>query len=300
VDLFKFAFETLIVGLLALPWLLILTDLISPGSFTRGKGNGAALLSNVPDSLRQSVGIFLLLAVIYVVGSAVSPLAKDVLGDDDLPIIGRKLPTERGIQHEVYCEHWDWLPGATKWLPMEKSYLTGTTCRGSDETAEVFRAQETAVLMEGEAQSQRTRQLHEQIVVLQGTAFSALLCAMLCLFGWSAVRWPRSVRSGIAPIAVLAFAVLSLYQQIKRSHYRLQFDDPRLMELVLFLAGFAGLWTRYHSPKPRKFGRWALVSLLLGLIAYTGWWWAEVTYDEHLIHSFAALTGGKHPTAKGL
>jgi hypothetical protein len=291
-DVFKFAFETAVVGLLALPWLLILMYLISPASLTSGQENGSALLSSVPESVRQPVANVLLFAVIYVVGSAVSPLAKDALDDDDLALFGRKLPTERGIRQEIYCEHNEWLPYTAKWLPQEGSYLkTLCTSNGAAASTEVFRAQETAVLLG--AQSQRTRQLHEQITVLQGAVFSALLSSLLCLFGWGSTKWPRSVWAGIAPVLVLIFAGVSLYHHISESKRGFRFDDPPLMEFVLLLAGLVGAWTVFHVPKPRRFGTWALVALLLGMVAYGGWWWSQVTYHEHVIHSFAALPG-KH------
>ncbi len=298
-DVFKFAFETLIVGLLALPWLLILIDLIAPGSLTNGHENGSALLSSVPESIRQPVGSVLLFAVIYLVGSAVSPLARDTLDDDDLSIFGRKPPTESGIRQEIYCEHRTWLPGTGQWLPQDRSYRA-PLCSDQDPAAstEVFRAQEAAILLEGDLQSQRTRQLHEQIVVLQGAVFSCLLCSLLCVLGWGAAKWPRSIRSGIAPVLILGFSAYSFYQHITRSPQGFRFDDPPLMEFVLGLTGLVGAWIVLHPPKARRFGTWALVAVLLGLIAFGGWWWSQITYDEHVIHSFAALTGGKHPDAQ--
>jgi hypothetical protein len=294
VDVFKFAFETAIVGILALPWLLILIYLISPRSLTDGHENGSALLSTLPESIRQPVTNVLLFAVVYVVGSAVSPLAKDALDDDDLALFGKKLPTEQRIRQEIYCEHNDeWLPYNAKWLPQEGNYRQ-TLCPPNrpDASTEIFRGQETAVLLG--AQSQRTRQLHEQITVLQGAVFSAMLCSLLCLLGWGSTKWPRSIWAGIAPLLILTFAGVSLYRHISESKKGFRFDDPPLMEFVLLLVGFVGAWTVLYPPKPRRFGSWALAALLLGVVAYGGWWWAQVTYHEHVIHSFAAVAGGKH------
>jgi hypothetical protein len=297
VDVFKFAFETVVVGLLALPWLLILADLLFPGSLTNGHENGSALLASVPEIIRQPAASALLFAVVYVLGSAVSPLAKDALDDDDLAIFNRKLPTESRIRQTVYCDHSQWLPYAAKWLPAEGSYRDNLCSPdATDASTEVFRAQETAVLLEGAGESQRTRQLHEQIIVLQGAVFSALLCFLLCLFGWGATKWPKSIRAGIAPLLILAFAGFSLYHHIEhivQCKKCFWFDDPPLMEFVLLLAGSAGIWTAFYVPKPRRFGTWALAALLLGLISYGGWWWTQITYYEHVIHSFAAPTASK-------
>ncbi len=120
-DVFKFAFETVVVGLLAVPWLLILIDLLVPGSLTNGHENGSALLASVPESIRQPAVSAVLFAVIYVVGSAVSPLAQDALDDDDLAIVG--LPSARGIRQTVYRKHHEWPSDTAKWLPHEGSYL---------------------------------------------------------------------------------------------------------------------------------------------------------------------------------
>ena len=299
-DVFKFAFETVVVGILALPWLLILTYLFSADSLTSGHSDGSALLSSVPENIRQPVANVLLFAVVYVVGCAVSPLAKDALDDDDLALFGRKLPTERRIRQEVYCEHNVWLPYAPRWLPQEGLYLK-TLCPadGSDtskaDTAastEVFRSQETAVLLE--AQSQRIRQLHEEIIVLQGAVFSALLCSLLCLLGWSSTKWPKSIWAAVAPLLILTFAGFSLFHHISDSKKGFRFDDPPLMEFVLLLVGLVGAWTVFHPPKTaRRFGSWALAALLLGMVTYGGWWWAQVNYLEHVIHTFAALPIGK-------
>ncbi len=291
-DVFKFAFETSIVGLLALPWLLILVDLIAPGSLTNGHENGTALWASVPDSIRPTVASVLLFAVIYLVGSAVSPLAKDTLDDDDLSLFHKKLPTESGIRKEVYCQHHAWVPDIGHLLPQDLRYPERSAESKANASTEIFRAQETAILIEGEVQSQRTRQLHEQIIVLQGAAFSCLLCSLLSVFGWSAVKWPRSIWSAIAPTLISAFAAVSLYKHIANGF---RFDDPPLMEFVLGLTGLVGLWIVFRPPKARRFGTWALVAALLGLIAFGGWWWSQVTYDEHVIHSFAAITGAKHP-----
>jgi len=286
VDVFKFAFETVVVGLLAVPWLLILIDLLVPGSLTNGHENGSALLASVPESIRQPAVSAVLFAVIYVVGSAVSPLAQDALDDDDLAIVG--LPSARGIRQTVYRKHHEWPSDTAKWLPHEGSYLKDLwRSNGAEAATEVFLAQETAVLLQGAGESQRTRQLHEQIIVLEGAAFSAVLGSLLCLFGWGGTRWPKSVWAGIAPLVLLTFGVVSLCQHFADKGFR--FDDPPLMEFVTLSVGIVGAWTVFRVPKPRRYGSWAIVALILAMAAYWGWWWSQVTYYEHVIHSFAAL-----------
>jgi hypothetical protein len=291
-DVFKFAFETVVLGLLALPWLMIVVELIAPGSLSNGFQNGGNLLASIPDTdLRRTVMSVLLFAVVYLVGSAVSPLAQNALDDDDLASLG--LPGGRQIRHEVYNKHDERFWSNLGLLPHDGSYLKKNPASTQLEgPTEIFRAQETSVLLEGAEKSQRTKQLHEQIMVLQGAALSALMCGLLCIFACISVRWPRSVWAAIAPVIVLTFGGISLYHHF-REGYRLH--DPPLLELVLFLAGGVGLRTAFRTPQPRRFGTWALVALLLGMVAYWGWWWSQVSYYEHVIHSFAALNRVKHP-----
>ena len=94
----KFAFNTLVIGALALPWLAVLLRMyISPG--TDGKAGGPwAVVSALPEHGREAVLSVTILALGYFLGVAVSRISDDFFGEDDL----WSLPTEPSIREDVY------------------------------------------------------------------------------------------------------------------------------------------------------------------------------------------------------
>jgi len=74
-DSLKFAFDTLIIGALALPWLWLFMRIF----FQRSNGQDVKfpIISALSDSTRQMVGGVLILALGYFPGSAVSRISSD-------------------------------------------------------------------------------------------------------------------------------------------------------------------------------------------------------------------------------
>jgi len=73
----KFAFDTLIVGTLALPWLAILVRMFAPSLFTDEARKTFPLLTALPDHTREAVASALIIAMGYLLGSAVSRASSD-------------------------------------------------------------------------------------------------------------------------------------------------------------------------------------------------------------------------------
>jgi hypothetical protein len=98
-DALKFAFEILIVGALALPWLAILNQMfeaVGPSS-TR-----PAFLSFIPEDAHTTVTLVLVIAFGYVAGSVVSRASRNLFNDELLwPV-----PTEDLIRVAVYQEEY--------------------------------------------------------------------------------------------------------------------------------------------------------------------------------------------------
>ncbi len=98
------AFDTVIAGALALPWVVLIIYLF----FSDGAGQVRTLRDWVqPVSQSAALGV-LLFAVAYTLGSAVSRIAQDFFDDDDLnlPVDGHHLrvgATEDRIRTSVYC-----------------------------------------------------------------------------------------------------------------------------------------------------------------------------------------------------
>ena len=98
-DALKLAFDTIIVGVLALPWLAIAIDLFLASKPGHGTRFVSWLQSHVTQLPTAAVGV-VLFSMAYLLGAAVSRVAGDFLNDDDLvmPI------TEDRIRIAVYCD----------------------------------------------------------------------------------------------------------------------------------------------------------------------------------------------------
>jgi hypothetical protein len=136
------------------------------------------------------------------------------------------------------------------------------------------------VLLNDEDKIERLRQYHDQIVVLRGAAFNGGVAFALCLFGWSAKH--RNTVGWTAPLFFLGAAILaSIYHAGGREF------EPPFMESTLFVLGGAGLYIVMKGMR-RNYGTALLVSFLITVMAFLGWWWTEVLYDQQVISSFYA------------
>lgn len=112
-DALKFAFEILIVGALALPWLAILIRMFVDEPVAEDRkapdprhpwrrpptDDGPFHLSVVPESVRSAVAAAFVVAIGYLLGSSVSRISRDFFNND---LLLRGLPTEDRIRDEVY------------------------------------------------------------------------------------------------------------------------------------------------------------------------------------------------------
>jgi hypothetical protein len=101
---FSIAFDTIIVGSLALAWVLLVIHLF----FSDKEPNIAKLLDWVSKQNQPALAGVLLFAIAYSLGSAVSRIAQDFFDDDDMHFhIGKVLfrvgVTESSIRTDVYC-----------------------------------------------------------------------------------------------------------------------------------------------------------------------------------------------------
>jgi hypothetical protein len=321
------AFDTIIVGALALPWVVIVVDLFFlrdqrqiddvTGPMKGELGPAAARALSQP-----AVVSVLLFAVAYLLGSAISRNAKDFFNDDDLPL---KSLTEDNIRTSTYCDkdqsqfveiRSDFPDALLKNHPgvtpstfaqdcskkpsasaggMQRvcSHFFGKFCKKYDddtvaETQRIFQLQESALLLEGQDKTERLRQLHEQIMVLEGAAFNAMIACALCLFGWFA-KQRAVVRRGalVLPTLLLVGTFYALHQHFRHS----EINDPPFMEFTLLILAAAGGYTLWKgAPERRWFGTWFLLSFLFFGMAFFGWWWTEVLYNQQVNYSFYVQT----------
>ena len=306
-DALKIALETLLVGALALPWLLLGLHLFAP----EAKVWLQELLPTSKDTIQYAIAGIVALALAYVVGAAVLRLAQDFYNDDDL---GIPLPPEDGIRASVYCD-----PADQPWVfdtgvALTGEYAGATIKKLCDEHGlpdrsrrdaalqhiqQIFKLQENAVLLMGETQTSQIRHIHQQLLVLQGSGFDGVIALALCLLAWNAQQKHRGPRL-ILPIVFFAwvFFVGLLWnhldiRELSQISRLLRWipNDPPFTELTLMLLAIAGGYLSVNQPKPPRlvsYGTGCLAAFLLTGLAYAGWYWTEILYDRMVISSYYA------------
>jgi hypothetical protein len=327
----RIAFDVIIVGALALSWVALVIHLF----FSRDKSGIVHLLDWVKQQNQPAVAGVLIFAMTYFLGSAVVRVAQDFFNDDDLHIhipfshTSYELVTEDDIRTSVYCgmsddwfgrigrhfgEHPQVKPceiqhgmrgrllNLIQRTDLSKYGVDDMRCM-KERVRNVFSSQESALLLQGQDATERLRQLHDQINVLRGAAFDALLAFSLYLFAWCAtfqfpprLRWVLLLVPG--SYVVLGLIALSYHSQESAI-------SPPLMEFTLLALGVAGGWYVWKGAPRRTAVQGenampkALVHtnlragflLLLGLFvatAFLGWWKTEMLYDQQVIYSYYA------------
>jgi hypothetical protein len=347
------AFDTIIVGALALPWFALIVHLF----FIEGESRLGVYLRWIRRQQASAVAGVLLFAAAYTLGAAVSRVAQDVFNDDDLylhvPVSHRWIrmaTTEDRIVTSVYCDREDnallsagkgnpALAGKIQVFQCQKSNYSlkgcgnppvysgalGESCNNSPAVdlcsqtlswaaplclkwqadaelngtgADIFGLEEAAVLLKGDDATQRVRQLHDQIMVLRGAAFNALVTCSLCLFVWGVSARRAKSKSVLgwlitcSPIVFILVALLAL-----KHHFLVRYPtQPPFMEFTLLLIGATGgllLWRPLSNDGPNEpqlpAGRWAALTFLsavLTVAAVLGWWGTEVIYAQEVIYHY--------------
>jgi hypothetical protein len=317
-DVFKLAFETIIVGLLAFLWLGIALYLLSPTLFRK---ISTAIFERNPTLI--GVG---LLSIAYCIGSAILPISNQLLNDEHWPL------TEDSIRCEVFKEQQDRLseaqphdllgfykltanfkaddlkvnciswsspqnPLSAWWRPdPEQTAMTR-------KIATLFDLQETKILSQESDKTDRFRQLMERVVVLRGAVFSGFVLLLICVFAYFAplseqtVKWPWRV-VGLSLCGI--FMLVAVCNGLEDLHKFTIFDIP-ILEAILFLVAVFGIYLSVYGVQTHAF-RSPLFLFALGFFAvlvYGGWLWSEVIYDQQVINSFAVLEAPVKPTGGG-
>jgi hypothetical protein len=317
-DALKFAFEILIVGALALPWLAVLHRMFAP----KTPSGVYSFFSVIPESAREAVTIAVVVAFFYVIGSAVSRFSRDFFNDE----LWKPLPIEDVIRDSVYhaefCsehafiyQYWsepihlapppNFCPSPS---PTGKSTdlkpggattfgrLTKDQRRAFDENVqEVFRLQESELLLQGVDKVDRLKQYYDQVTVLRGAAFNGFILFCLSLFGTLGTmraRWSSHRFLKLLPLlpagTVVVLAVLQATEHW-RSALESAYSDPPLAELVFLLLGVAGLFATFEAEAVPTYLHICVIAAVVTVISYGGWWWTEVMYDLQVIHSLPEL-----------
>jgi hypothetical protein len=323
------ALDIIIVGALALPWVLLVIHLF----FSGRESSLNTLLGWVKDQNQPTLVSVLLFAMAYPMGSAVARIAQDFFDDDDLHvhinIAGYerwdRLPfvTETTIRTDVYCDVQEQiqklkLSAAPSGKPAQLTQPTpgGPTCaatggrlgpkttdvwearRNLEDLAErVFRSQEAILLLQGTDGNERLRQFHDQIMVLRGAAFDGMIAFVLCLFWWC-TRFQTRLRY-TAPLALTLLGVNALYNHLMERPA----SGPPYMEFTLLVLAATGWYLLWRQAPKAKDGEeqaqngrgrirapYLVLALFLTSTAVLGWWSTQVLYDQQVFYSYQALS----------
>jgi hypothetical protein len=298
----KLAFETVIVGLFALPWLWVMIDLLNPNVFHFS--GIRRMTAYVPAELRTPAIGITLFSLVYLLGSMITPVAHEFFNDPDM--LGQFLPTDEKIQAYNFKQVGG-TTGSDHPLPAKFELVDSRDANAAAEEAESvtdkFEREQSAVLLHGPDSSERLNRLHEQLIVLRGAAFSAFALMVLCGFAWcgrynteGVVAGGKSflrlqLRCSIALVISSAFILLAGRSLIADLH-SLQSGDMPIAEIVLLVLGGFGLYVAIGGTRSRiKFhGVMCVFAFCFALLCYTGYGCTERAYDQEVFYTYQALT----------
>jgi hypothetical protein len=311
-EAFKFAFETIVIGLLALPWLAVMIDLAKPGFLTSQSAD--RFVSAIPCDVRSTILGIALVALAYVLGSAISPVACEFLNDEDW--IGHVLPTEKQTQVRAYFTRMS-LHERDQFVQINSSLGCEGLQEGSGRDFNVgnkcwepllqkFEFEESTLQLRGTDSTEHLNRLHERLTVLRGATFSGFVLLLLIVFALCAgcraqlkgeakpkefiQRASRQFASWgafLPSLVIVCFALRFGGEDLIKG----KIDDMPIMETVLGLLGIFGVYLAARSIKPRAYiNAWTCAfALFFTVLVYGGYAWTEVNYDQQVHQAFQAV-----------
>jgi hypothetical protein len=320
-DVFKLAFETVIIGLFALPCLLVMIDVANPDLFT--SSNISRLIAPIPAELRPQAIALTLFPLAYLLGSMIMPVSSEFLNDKDM--LGGVLPNEEKIQTWTYSQIGaPPIPGLDITAKVQPANFSGETRSDLAYGTETFRKavhkefsrEESTLLLRGLGSSGRIDRLHERLTVLQGATFSAFALMVLCGFAWfgrssngsngasgALSRW-QQVRRCTGFVLSLGFILVAARELINDLH-SLEAGDMPVAELVFLVLGGFGVYAAIHGTRSRLdyHGVTFAFAFCFTLLCYAGYASTGTSYDQEIFNTYQGLTpatavGSSHNVAQ--
>jgi hypothetical protein len=299
-EVLKLAFETVIIGLFALPWLWVMIDLVKPDLLTFS--NIKSAIVRIPAELRPPAIGLTLFAIVYLLGSMITPVSYEFLNDPDM--LAKYLPAEKTIQKANFKE----MIGADRDVLAKVGHVNCQDSKADSDKPDCVNVEflevESTLLLRASDDSERLNRLHEQLTVLQGATFSAFALTVLCGFAWCG-RYRKTVagskllrqqiRCSVALVISSAMIVWSgwgfVADFLRHSIYT---GDMPIAELVLLVLGCFGLYVAVRGTQSRlKFhGLTFVFGFCFTLLCYTGYGCTEKSYSEAVITTYNAAQGG--------
>jgi len=309
-DVIKLAFETVIIGLFALPWLWVMIDLVNPDLFSASGISRMTAL--IPTELRSPAIGLALFATVYLLGSMILPVAREFLNDKDM--LGAVLPTDKKIQVWAY-KRVPPIPSLT--VPAKIDLANQSDSNASADWVDTeFQHEESALLLRGTDECERLNRLHEQLTALEGATFNAFALMVLCCFAWfgrssdnpkliGGTPSPRQRARGLAALVLpLAFIVVAANELFHDLHH-VEAGEMPIAELVFLVLGGFGLYVAIFGTRSRlRFhGLMFVFAFCFTALCYTGYGCTEKSYDQAVFNTYQALSPAdagntSHPAAQ--
>jgi hypothetical protein len=305
-DVFKLAFETVIIGLFVLPWLWVMIDLTKPDLFT--SSTISPLIASIPAEVRPHAMGLTLFPLAYLLGLVITPVASEFLNDPDM--LGGVLPNEEKIQAVIYARvEPPPIPGLDMPAKLEPANFRDEPRSEERYLAErrrkavqrEFSHEESTLLLRGPEGSGRINRLHERLTVLQGATFSAFALTMLCSFAWcgrsskdtNAIGGPslwRHVRRAVGLLLSLGLIAVAVKALVNGVHHPETGDMP-VAELVFMLLGGFGSYVAISGTQSRLqfHGLTFVFALFFALLCYGGYVSTQTSYDLEIFNTYQAL-----------
>lgn len=190
-DVFKLAFETIIVGLLAFLWIGVAIYLLFPDYLIDVPFSRVSAFAKDNQTL-LGVGA---LTLAYCLGSAILPVSSQLVNDEHWLYPEYKIRCQAVIAAQRNLEQIDYaaLPRQLKLQDLQPRKCTiYSDGNNSDDVLKtrriltLFEQQERIVLNQASENTERLKQLHQRIVVLRGAVFSGSVLLLICFFAYMA------------------------------------------------------------------------------------------------------------------
>jgi hypothetical protein len=165
-------------------------DLILPTLFKGQRDRALGLLAAIPNELKAPVVSILIFSLTYFLGAMFTPLSDDFLDDPDW--FGKASTGE--LRFQLLCFGLEPDPSCQNTHPFALGASRYDRNAVLVKVNESFYSKETSALRSDSPIAEKLKQLQQEIIVLRGGTFSALMLLVLCCLGLCA-GWKAKLKA---------------------------------------------------------------------------------------------------------